>query len=386
MRPFLVEIPQEQLDDLHRRLADARWPAEPADLGWARGVPSAYLKELADYWRTEYDWRAAEARLNSYPQFVTQINGADVYFMHVRSPEPDARPLLISHGWPGSVVEFQDIIGPLTDPRSHGGDPADAFHLVIPSIPGFGFSGPLNTTGWGTHQVAEAWAELMRRLGYDRYFAQGGDAGSVISLDLGRTDPDHVAGVHVNMLLTFPSGNPAELEGLSEQDMARLGQLSRFDTELSAYMKLQSTRPQTLAYGLTDSPVGQLAWIVEKFREWTDSSKVPEDAISRDQMLTIVSIYWLTATAGSSATLYYEDADMLRKIGAGEVPPPPPVPVPVGVAVFPRDILLPIRRIAERDLANITRWTEFDRGGHFAAMEQPDLLVSDIREFARPLR
>jgi epoxide hydrolase len=383
MRPFQIEIPQAKLDDLHRRLADARWPQETANGGWDRGVPAAYLKELADYWRTDFDWRAAEARLNSRPQFITEIDGADVYFMHIRSPEPDARPLLLTHGWPGSVAEFDAIVGPLSDPRAHGGDPADAFHLVIPSIPGFGFSGPHQAPGWGTHRVAEAWAELMRRLGYDRYFAQGGDAGSVISLDLGRVDPDHVAGVHVNMLLTFPSGDPAELAGLSDGDMARLGRMSKFDTELSAYMKLQSTRPQTVAYALTDSPVGQLAWIVEKFREWTDSAKVPEDAISRDQMLTIVSIYWFTGTAGSSADLYYEDADMLRKIGSGEAPPPPQVPVPVGVAVFPQDILLPIRRLAERDLANIARWTEFDRGGHFAAMEAPDLLTADVREFFR---
>jgi epoxide hydrolase len=386
MRPFLVEIPQAQLDDLHSRLAGTRWPQEPVNGGWDRGVPAGYLKELAEYWRTAYDWRAAEKRLNNYPQFVTEIDGADVYFRHIRSAEPGARPLLLTHGWPGSVVEFDDIIGPLSDPRAHGGNAADAFHLVIPSIPGFGFSGPVQSTGWGTHRVAEAWAVLMRRLGYDRYFAQGGDAGSVISLDLGRVDPDHVAGVHVNMLLTFPSGDPAELADLSETDQARLGRLSRFDTELSAYMKLQSTRPRTVSYGLTDSPVGQLAWIVEKFREWTDSAKVPEDALSRDQMLTIASIYWFTGTAGSSAALYYEDADMLRKIGSGEAPPPPPVTVPVGVAVFPQDIMLPLRRLADRDLANITRWTEFDRGGHFAAMEQPELLVSDIRDFARPLR
>ncbi len=386
MRPYRIDIPQADLDDLQRRLADTRWPDELPGVGWARGVPLGYLKELAEYWRTAYDWRKAEARLNTYPQFVTEIDGVNVHFLHVRSPEPDARPLLITHGWPGGVAEFLDIIGPLHNPRSHGGHPADAFHLVIPSIPGFGFSGPHGSTGWGTQRVAQAWAELMRRLGYDRYFTQGGDAGSVISLALGRIDPEHVIGVHVNMLLTFPSGDPAELADLSETDLARLGQLSRFDTELSAYMKLQSTRPQTLSYGLTDSPVGQLAWIVEKFREWTDSATVPEDAVDRDLLLTIVTTYWLTATAGSSAQLYYEDAESLRQIGTAGGAQQPAVTVPVGVAVFPHDILLPIRKLAERDLPAITQWTELDRGGHFAALEQPESLVTDIRSFARPLR
>ncbi|WP_426502246.1 epoxide hydrolase family protein [Dactylosporangium sp. McL0621] len=382
MRRFRIDVPQTQLDDLHRRLADTRWPAQP-DTGWERGVPLTYLRELAEYWRTGFDWRAAEARLNSYEQYVTEIDGADVHFLHVRSPHAGARPLLLTHGWPGSVAEFLDVIGPLTDPGTYGGDPADAFHLVIPSIPGFGFSTPNGGTGWGTARVAAAWAELMRRLGYDRYIAQGGDAGSVISLGIGRADAEHVAGVHVNMLMTFPSGDPAELAGLGEADLARLGRLSRFDTELSAYMKLQSTRPLTLSYALTDSPVGQLAWIVEKFREWTDSEKVPEDAVDRDRMLTIVSTYWFTATAGSSAMLYFEDAEGLRRIGAAGGALPPPVTVPVGVAVFPHDILLPVRRLADRDLPNIVQWSEFDKGGHFAALEQPELFVADIREFAR---
>ncbi|MGH3876893.1 MAG: epoxide hydrolase family protein [Actinophytocola sp.] len=385
MEPYRIEIPQADLDDLRRRLADTRWPTELPDTGWDRGVPLGYLAELAEYWRTEFDWRAAEARLNAHPQFTTEIDGATVHFLHVRSPEPDATPLLVTHGWPGAVAEFLDVIGPLADPRAHGGDPADAFHLVIPSIPGFGFSGPHGQAGWSTAKVATAWAELMSRLGYDRYVAQGGDAGSVISLALGRTDPEHLLGVHVNMLMTFPSGDPEELAGLPESDLARLGRLQRFDTELSAYMKLQSTRPQTLAYALTDSPVGQLAWVVEKFREWTDSDKVPEDAIARDLILTIVSIYWLTGTAGSSAQLYFEDAEGLRQISGAGGAAPPPVTVPVGVAVFPHDILLPIRRLADRDLPTITHWTEFEHGGHFAAMEQPASLVADIRAFVRSL-
>jgi microsomal epoxide hydrolase len=383
MHPFRIDIPQAQLDDLHRRLDATRWPDELPGVGWDRGVPLGYLKELAEYWRTSFDWRAAEAQLNAHPQFTEEIDGARVHFLHVRSPEPDATPLLLTHGWPGSVAEFLDVIGPLTDPRAHGGDPADAFHLVIPSIPGYGFSS-LTETGWDTARIARAWAELMARLGYDRYVAQGGDAGAVISLELGRIDPEHVAGVHVNMLMTFPSGDPAELAVLDERDQARLGKLARFDAELSGYMKLQQTRPQTLAYALTDSPVGQLAWIVEKFLDWTGATALPEDAVDRDRLLTNVTIYWLTATAGSSAQFYYEGAAGVRAAAAGSVPPP--LTVPVGVAVFPDDIFVPVRSLADRDIPSITHWTEFEQGGHFAALEQPAALTGDIRAFARSLR
>jgi pimeloyl-ACP methyl ester carboxylesterase len=385
MKPFRIDIPQDQLDDLERRLAHTRWPDELPAVGWSRGVPLTYLKELAEYWRISYDWRAAEARLNRFPQFTTLIDGANVHFLHVRSPEPDALPMLLTHGWPGSVAEFLDVIGPLTDPRAHGGDAADAFHLVIPSIPGYGFSGPIRETGWNFSRIANAWAELMKRLGYERYAAQGGDIGALISLPLAAMHPERVVGVHVNMLVTPPDGDPSELADLSETDQARLGRMAHFVAELSGYMKLQSTRPQTLSYGLTDSPVGQLAWVVEKFREWTDSAKVPEDAVDRDQLLTNVTIYWLTATAGSSAQVYVETAEMLP-IAAVRPPAPPPLSVPLGVAVFPQDILLPIRRFAERAFSNIVHWSEFERGGHFAAMEEPDLFVGDLRAFARTLR
>ncbi|MGR6975136.1 epoxide hydrolase family protein [Streptomyces cynarae] len=383
MHPFRIDIAQAQLDDLHRRLDATRWPDELPGVGWDRGVPLGYLKELAAHWRTSFDWRAAEAQLNAHPQFTEEIDGARIHFLHVRSPEPDATPLLLTHGWPGSVAEFLDVIGPLSDPRAHGGDPADAFHLVIPSIPGYGFS-TLTDTGWDTARIARAWAELMARLGYDRYVPQGGDAGAVISLELGRIDPEHVIGVHVNMLMTFPSGDPAELAGLDERDQARLGKLARFDAELSGYMKLQQTRPQTLAYALTDSPVGQLAWIVEKFRDWTGTTALPEDAVDRDRLLTNVTIYWLTATAGSSAQFYYEGAAGVRAAAAGAVPPP--LTVPVGVAVFPDDIFVPVRSLADRDIPTITHWTEFEQGGHFAALEQPTALTGDIRAFARTLR
>lgn len=383
MKPFHIEIPQAAIDDLHRRLADVRWPAPLGDDDWSRGVPVWYLRELVEYWRTQYDWRAAEAELNRYPQFLAEINGATVHFLHVRSPEPDAVPMLITHGWPGSVAEFVDVIGPLTDPAAHGGDRADAFHLVLASPPGFGFSGPARP-GWHAGTIAPVWAELMNQLGYDQYVVQGGDAGSVISQQVAAVAPDHVIGLHVNMLMTFPSGDPEELAGLSEVDQARLALMGRFDAELSGYMKLQSTRPQTLAYALTDSPVGQLAWIVERFREWTDAAKVPDDAVSRDRLLTIVTIYWVTATAGTSAALYYEGAEGMRAMASGWRPEP--IRVPAGVTVYPHDPFQPLRGLAHHYLADIVRWNEPDRGGHFAAMEEPDLFVDDVRAFGRLVR
>ncbi|OLF12926.1 epoxide hydrolase [Actinophytocola xinjiangensis] len=383
MEPFQINIPQVQLDDLRQRLANTRWPAELSGFGWERGVPLAYLQELAEYWRTSFDWRAVEEEFNRYPQFTTEIDGERIHFLHVRSPEPDATPLLLSHGWPGGFLEFADVIGPLTNPAAHGGDPADAFHLVIPSIPGYGFS-TLGSVGWSVPRVAGAWAQLMAQLGYDRYVAQGGDAGSVISQVLGLMDPEHVQAIHINMLMTFPSGDPAEMVDLSETDVARLQHLGAFDADGSGYMKIQLTRPQTLGYGLTDSPVGQLAWIVEKFQAWTDASaKVPEDAIDRDRILALVTLYWLTATGGTSAHFYYDGAEDIKRAVTGASPPPQSVPV--GVAVFPADLFLPLRRLADRDIPTITHWTEFERGGHFAAMEVPELLVKDIRAFVRSL-
>jgi pimeloyl-ACP methyl ester carboxylesterase len=377
IRPFRINVPQADIDDLRERLARTRWPAEPPGSGWDAGVPLGYLKDLADYWATRYDWRANEARLNQFPQFTTTIDGQNVHFLHVRSPEQDAMPLIITHGWPGSVAEFTNIIGPLTDPARHGGDPADAFHVIAPSIPGFGFSTPLAGPGWDTRRVARAWAELMCRLGYDRYGAQGGDTGSFVSPEIGRIDTEHVIGVHVNNLGTFPSGDPAELAGLTPADEARLAFAQKWGQEMSGYAILQSTRPQTLAYALTDSPVGQLAWIVEKFKEWTDpAASLPGDAVDRDLILTDVSIYWLTGTAGSAARIYDEGARAWGQSLAKS-------PVPTGVAVFPNDLTL--RPLAERD-HNVVHWTEFSRGGHFAALEAPDLLAGDIREFFRQLR
>jgi pimeloyl-ACP methyl ester carboxylesterase len=388
IRPYRLAIPESDLDDLNERLDRTRWPDELPRVGWAYGVPAGYLRELVRYWRHTYDWRAAEARLNTWPQFTTTIDGASVHFAHVRSPVPGATPLIITHGWPGSIVEFLDVVGPLTDPAAHGGDPADAFHVVVPSIPGFGLSGPTTDTGWEAGRVADAWAELMGRLGYERFGAQGGDWGAMISRELGRAHRDRVIGVHLNLLPGAQATSEPTDEELAalgpeerERTLASWRRWSAWSADGSAYALLHSTRPQTLAYGLTDSPVGQLAWVIEKFREWTDSGELPEEAIDRDLLLTNVMLYWLTGTAGSSARIYYERAHATGRAAA----PAEPSTAPTALAVFPAEIQLPLRHRAERT-ENLVRWTEFDRGGHFAAMEEPDLLVGDVRAFFRQLR
>jgi pimeloyl-ACP methyl ester carboxylesterase len=381
IRPFCIDIPQADLDDLHERLARTRWPSELPGVGWSRGVPLGYLRELAEYWWASYDWRAWEARLNELPQFTTEIDGANVHFLHVRSPEPDALPLVLTHGWPGSFVEFLEVIGPLSDPRAHGADPADAFHLVIPSIPGFGFSGPAPEPGWNSERTASAWAELMARLGYERYGAQGGDFGAFVSPELGRVDPEHVVGVHVNAatygFIPFGEVSEEELATFSEVEKARMQRLNNYLTDMNGYFQIQATRPQTIGYALNDSPAGQLAWIVEKFKEWTHPpTELPEAAVERDHILTNVMLYWLTGTGASSAHIYYES--MHSGTWHAE-----PATTPTGVAVFAEDIA--IRRYAEYG-NNIVHWTDFEHGGHFAAMEAPDLFTGDIRAFFRGLR
>jgi pimeloyl-ACP methyl ester carboxylesterase len=385
LTPFRIDIPDADLADLRDRLARTRWPDELPGVGWAYGIPRDYVRELADYWRTEYDWRKHEAELNEYDQFTTTIDGTNVHFLHVRSPHPNAKPLLVTHGWPGSVAEFLKILGPLTNPD----DPADAFHVVAPSIPGYGFSGPTHETGWNLGRIAAAFGELMARLGYERFGVHGGDWGSMISRQAGIQLADRVTGVHLTML---PSGvqqskpTDEELAGLSDAERQRLEasyeRTTRFRADGAGYGMLQSTRPQTLSYGLTDSAAGQLAWITEKFKEWTDSTDRPEDAVDRDQLLTNVSIYWFTATAGSSARLYYETARASGGgWGRGKLPSGT---APTGVAVFPKELSLPIRSLAEKS-DNIVHWSEFEHGGHFAAMEQPEALVADIRTFFRSL-
>ena len=374
IRPFRIEIAQTDIDDLRERLARTRWPDELPDAGWDYGIPLAQTRDLAKYWATVYDWRRHEVRLNEFPQFMTTIDGQNVHFIHVRSREANAVPLLLTHGWPGSIVEFMNVIGPLVDPVKYGGKPDDAFHVVAPSIPGFGFSGPTTENGWDVKRVASAFVQLMRRLGYERFGAQGGDWGSSISRQIGLANPQFVIGVHLNTLTAPPSGDPKDMESLTDREKGYLEQANRFRQQGSGYFMIQSSRPQTLAYGLTDSPAGLLAWIAEKFHEWADQP------IDRDLMLTDISIYWFTGTANSSARLYYEFAHAGSSWGKIESST-----VPAGVAVFPREIAPAIRRFAERS-NNIVHWTEFDRGGHFAAMEQPELLVEDVRSFFRRVR
>lgn len=380
VRPFKIEIPESDLSDLKDRLTKTRWTSELPGTGWSRGVPVGYLKDLAEYWRTEYDWRSEEAKLNQFPQFTTEIDGQTIHFIHARSPEPNAMPLIISHGWPSSVAEFMKIIGPLIDPRAHGGDPKDAFHVVAPSLPGFGFSTPLSEAGWHMGRITDAFAELMNRLGYDRYGTQGGDIGAGIAGRLGSTKADNVIGVHVNSdqsAAAFAGTFLPMPDDLNDAEKAAVDRIKQATSEQDGYSRLQSTRPQTLAHSLADSPVGQLAWIVEKFQEWTyPGAKLPEDAVNRDQMLTNASVYWFTGAGGSSAGFYYEAAH--ADIGWAE-----PSSVPTGWAVFNSDPIVKRVMDPERKMAH---WSEFERGGHFAAMEEPELLVEDIRKFFRTLR
>ena len=367
IRPFRIEVPQADLEDLAARLARTRWPDELPEVGWDYGVPLDYVKGLTERWRTSYDWRAWEARLNQYPQFTTTIDGQSIHFLQVRSPSEDALPLILTHGWPGSIVEFLDVIGPLSDPATQGGDPADAFELIIPSLPGYGFSGPTPERGWSNHRIARAWAELMARLGYRRYGAVGNDAGSLISPELGRIDPEHVVGVHVTQLFSFPSGDPAELADLTPEEQRELATLQWFYENKMSFNALMSQQPQTLAFALLDSPVGLLAWNAQLLGEDLDA----------DFALTNVMLYWLTGTAASAARLYYENAPA--------TPPPEPTTIPIGLAAFGGDFS-GIRRLAERDHKNIVHWSVFDHGGHFAAHKVPALLIDDVRTFFRRFR
>ena len=380
IQPFQIAIPQADLDDLQQRLDRTRWAPQVPGTSWERGVPRDYLQGLVSYWRNDFDWRAQEATLNAFPQFVTEIDGQTIHFLHVRSPEPNALPLFMSHGWPGSVAELMAIVGPLTDPAAHGGDPADAFHLIAPSLPGFGFSVPLRESGWHLGRTTDAYITLMRRLGYDRYGVQGGDIGAGIAGRLASLDGERVVGMHVNS----DRGTSAMVgeflpmpEGLTEEEMARLHEIKQGSSDLNGYFVLQSTRPQTLAYALADSPVGQLAWIVEKFKDWTNSAReLPEDAVDRDHLLTNVSLYWFTNTGGPSANFYYEG-------GHSDIDWTAPSDVPEGWAMFHSEPLM--RRLFNAD-GHIAHFSEFIEGGHFPAMEEPELLVEDVQAFFRGVR
>ncbi len=375
VRPFRIDVSDEQLTDLRDRLSRTRWPeAETVD-DWSQGLPLSYLRELCTYWADEYDWRRAERRINAYPQFTTEIDGLDLHFLHVRSPHPDALALVITHGWPGSIVEFLKVIGPLTDPVAHGGDAADAFDVVCPSLPGYGFSGKPTGTGWGVERIAGAWAELMARLGYPRYGAQGGDWGSAVTAAVGQQDPGHLAGIHLNMPIVAPRS--IDLEGLTEAEEVSLEERARFHQWETGYSNLQSTRPQTVGYGLVDSPAAQCAWIVEKFRAWTDCDGHPEHVLTRDELLDNVMLYWLPATGASSARLYWES---FRRANTE------PVAVPTGCSIFPKEVLRMSRRWVATRFTDIRYWNELDRGGHFAAFEQPELFVGELRDFFRLVR
>lgn len=374
IHPFRLAIPQAVLDDLHRRLDATRWP-DPATVGdWSQGVPLDAIQALCRYWREDYDWRACEAGLNALGQFHTQVDGCDIHFLHVRSPEPDALPVILTHGWPGSVIEFLDVIGPLTDPRAYGDDPADAFHVVAPSLPGYGLSArPADR--WSVPRIARAWVTLMRRLGYPRFVAQGGDWGSAVTNAIALTGAPEVAGIHLNMVVALPG--PADLADLSDMEKAALADLERYRRDGNGYAIIQSTRPQTIGYGLADSPAAQAAWIYEKFAEWSDCGGVPERALSRDRMLDDITLYWLTGTGASSARLYWES---FRDFSAD------PVTLPVACSIFPRELFRASRRWAERKYPNIVHWNELERGGHFAAFEQPALFVEELRAGFRPMR
>jgi len=378
--PFRIEIAAGDLAELRVRLGNARWPDNPpTDAPWSAGVDAAYLRELVDYWSADYDWRLWEAQLNELGQFVTHVDTARIHFLHVRSPRVDAIPLLLAHGWPGSVVEFLKVVDPLVHPAAHGANADDAFHIVCPSMPGYGFSGPTPGSGWGVARIAAAYATLMSRLGYSRYGIHGGDWGSRVCRDLALNEPEAVAGMHVTMLPSEPDPAADDPANLSAEEQRRMQARRRFREGQSGYLAIQSTRPDTLSYALTDSPVGQLAWILDLFQQFCDVKLVPDEAIDRDQLLTNVMLYWLTRTAGSSARLYLETAR------AGNWGSSARVEVPTGVAVFPREIAPPIRRFAERN-HNIVHWSEFDSGGHFAAMERPALLAADIQAFFRRFR
>jgi pimeloyl-ACP methyl ester carboxylesterase len=380
--PFKIEIPESRLRDLRERLARTRWPERETVEDWSQGIPLAYVKELCAYWADGYDWRATEARLNALPQFRTELDGLGIHFLHVRSQHLDALPLVVTHGWPGSIVEFLKAIAPLTDPTAHGGDAVDAFHVVCPSLPGYGFSDKPEQPGWKVQRIAAAWTQLMARLGYERYGAQGSDWGTSVSAGIGQRDPDHVAGIHLMPPLAAP--DPDTFGGLTEAERAALASLEYGDEWDSGYSKEHETRPQTVGYSLVDSPAGLCAWIVEKFWSWTDCDGHPENVLTRDELLDNVMLYWLPGTGASSARLYWESMrevrDLFTRANADVVA------VPTGCSIFPKELQRPSRRWAEKRFTDIRHWNELDRGGHFAAFEQPDLFVDEVRSFFRLVR
>ncbi|MBD3885214.1 epoxide hydrolase [Phormidium tenue FACHB-886] len=392
IRPFRVQVPQAEIDDLRRRIKATRWSDQETVSDQSQGVQLATMQELVRYWGTEYDWRKAEAKLNALPQFVTNIDGLDIHFIHVRSKHPNALPLLVTHGWPGSVIEQLKIIDPLTDPTSYGGRPEDAFDLVIPSIPGYGFSGKPTSTGWDPDHIARTWAELMQRLGYTRYVAQGGDWGSPITSAMARQAPTGLLGIHINLPATIPpdvatvlaSGGPAPAD-LSEKERAAFDSLDTFNKKDRAYALIMGTRPQTIGYGLTDSPTGLAAWLLGHpgFAQWTSSGGDSEKSPTKDEVLDDITLYWLTNSAVSSARLYWENKTSLLNATAQKTDE---ISLPVSITVFPGEIYQAPETWARRAYRNLIYFHEADQGGHFAAWEQPQLFSEEIRAAFRSLR
>ena len=372
--PFTINTPEEQLTDLRNRINNTRWAEEECVDDWSQGIPLTYVREIADYWANQYDWRKSEQYLNTFDHFQTNIDDLAIHFIHQKSPHPDAYPLIITHGWPGSIVEFHKVIQPLVDPTKHGGKAEDAFHVVCPSLPGYGFSGKPSQSGWGVEKIAETWDQLMVRLGYENYGAQGGDWGAAVTTQSGR-NIGHCDAIHINMPIGRPT--PESLQDPTDEEKSALEGLTYYQEWDSGYSKQQSTRPQTLGYGLVDSPVGQMAWIIEKFWSWMDCDGHPENTLTRDELLDNVMLYWLTASGASSARLYWES---FGSFGGGDK-----VELPTGVASFPKEIIRSPRRWCEESY-NITHWTTMPKGGHFGAFEQPELFINDLRIFFKTIR
>ncbi len=375
IRPFKIAISNEVLNDLKQRLTNTRWPEKETVSDWSQGIPLAYTQEVCDYWLNNYDWRTREALLNKYPQFMTELNGLDIHFIHARSPHPDARPLLMTHGWPGSIVEFQKVIGPLIDPVAHDGSAEDAFHVVCPALPGYGFSGKPNDTGWSIEKIAETWNQLMIRLGYDEYFAQGGDWGAAVTAAIGMQNLGNCQAIHLNMVIVEP--DPATMDDLTPLEQSALAGMQHYSDHDSGYSKQQSTRPQTVGYGLSDSPVGQMAWILEKYWAWMDCDGHPENVLTKDELLDNIMLYWCNASAASSARLYWESFNDLSR---------DEIVLATGCSVYPKEIFRASRRWAERRFKSLIHWNELDKGGHFAAFEVPETFIKEVRNCFRQLR
>ena len=378
IQPFSLDIPAADIADLKNRLAGARWPEAETVEDWSQGLPLVYHREFCHYWGNEYDWYQTQERLNHHDQFITNIDGLDIHFLHIRSSHENAMPLIITHGWPGSIIEFHKILEPLTEPTRHGGSAEDAFHLVCPSLPGYGFSGKPKTTGWGVEKIAAAWDTLMLRIGYDSYVAQGGDWGSAVTTTIGMQDKGHCIGIHVNM--PNAGATKAARENPDDADKAALAGAAFYQQWDSGYSKQQSTRPQTLGFGLADSPVGQSAWILEKFYQWTDCKGHPENVLTRDEIIDNIMFYWLTNSGASSARLYWESFGTAFS-GADNA-----VKLPTGISSYPKEIIRTPRSWAEQRYTNIQYWNDLDRGGHFAAFEQPELFVQEMRNWLKTVR